>query len=440
MYKLAFSVVVDKTTAIYLLLIGGYLFASFFILGDFVNEHYDFFMMIEEQAEKRLWLIVTILPIRYVTQSFRMPGIVFSSSEYKLSLLPYEREKIWLACVFAKWRKTFVFSLLVALIVILMTPISMVLVIKYIALFVLIDLLMTIPQWKLYQAKIWEKTGWLLLMFIINTLGFFTNSVVIGLVFIGSLTIFNYLMKRDLFKDVNWSKVTEISDFQQWNLPILSKISEVEIKREKRYSIFQNLKSRKKPFEYTEDAIHHRLWFTYLGHNIQPIFQIMGALFLMLFVFLFINEYLFQIGLVVSIHIYTTALAVFFEGQFQSTMLQALPWNLPRYKETYSKWALFGSMILLIPISVFIGTHATLWTPLQLLFYGSTFFFIYHVKIDKTVALLAKQHASFDLDESIGWALLIGIIFNLKYPFLSLGFIIPIARLLKKKSILTHHS
>ena len=88
MYQLAFGVLVDRTTAFYLLLLGGYIIVGFFIVGDFINDYYEQFMMIEEFAASRFWLILTILPLRYLNQSFSKPGVMFSSSEYQLSLLP----------------------------------------------------------------------------------------------------------------------------------------------------------------------------------------------------------------------------------------------------------------------------------------------------------------------------------------------------------------
>src|SRR5690625_3067093 len=73
-YRQAIVMMIDPVIAIYLLLFGGYVIASFFILGDFISDHHDNFIFVEEQAASRFWLILTILPLRYITQSFRMPG------------------------------------------------------------------------------------------------------------------------------------------------------------------------------------------------------------------------------------------------------------------------------------------------------------------------------------------------------------------------------
>src|SRR5690625_3652947 len=81
-YKKALSVVIDVTIAIYLLLIGGYVFASIFIIGDFINDYYEYFVRIEKFARERYWLFVTILPLRYINLSFSRPGVSFTSAEY----------------------------------------------------------------------------------------------------------------------------------------------------------------------------------------------------------------------------------------------------------------------------------------------------------------------------------------------------------------------
>src|SRR5699024_6076205 len=134
----------------------------------------------------------------------------------------------------------------------------------------------------------------------------------------------------------------------------ISKISKVDMKRQRKYSIFQNLSWRKKPFKYQEKSIHHRLWQIYFGKNIQLIFQIMSALFLLLVVFSFVNGLMFHIILAIAIHIYTSILRSFFMGRFASDIVQTLPWNLLGYKQSFFKWAVFGGLILLIPISVFL--------------------------------------------------------------------------------------
>src|SRR5690625_4249158 len=224
-------------------------------------------------------------------------------------------------------------------------------------------------------------------MLIINFIGFllslYTKIPIVGIILIGILIIINVQLKDRLFKNVNWSKVTEISDFQLWNMWLISKASDVKITRQKKYSVFQKIGIGKKPFMYREVNIYNRLWVHYLGKNFGLLVQAIGAIFIMLIVFLFLNDLLFYIGLVIAIYVYTTVLAVFFKNRFEADILRVLPWNLSVYKQSFFKWAMIGGVILLIPKIIFLGMNLSIWTPFQLLFYCSSFLYIYDVKIDK---------------------------------------------------------
>src|SRR5690625_2414151 len=79
-YRQAIGMMIDPVIAFYLLLFGGYVIASFLILVVFIIDHDDIFILVDVQAPSRFISILTILPLRYITQSFRMPGVIFSSS------------------------------------------------------------------------------------------------------------------------------------------------------------------------------------------------------------------------------------------------------------------------------------------------------------------------------------------------------------------------
>lgn len=435
-YKLAFGVLVDRTTAIYLLLLIAYLFASVFIVGDLVEDYYDQFMIIEEVAIARFWLITTILPIRYILQSFGKPGIIFSSTEYQLSLLPYHRKEIWLLCVIEKWIKQIVIYTVIGLMIILLTPISYVLVIKYILMLICLSAIMTIPQWKLFQARFYTKLGWFFFLLFINATAFYLQTPLIGITLIVLLIIINTYLQRILFNGVNWDKVTEVSDYQLWTMWLISKASEVDIKRQKKYSMFQNLSIRKKPFQYNEKAIYQRLWFLYFGKNYHLLLQNIGAMFVLMTVFRFLNVFLFHLGLAIVIHVYTSILASFFKDQFRTDIVEVLPWDLSNYKRTFYKWAIYGGIVLLIPVGLYLVTHISFWLPFQLLFFCSTFLFVYHVKIDQAIASMSKKLMTSDLWEGIGYVLLVGIVMSWKYPILSLSFMFVIGLIFKYKEAL----
>lgn len=438
MYQLALSVMVDRTTAFYLLIICGYVFVSLFIVGDFISDYQNQFSMIEEIAETRFWLFLTILPIRYLNQSFSNPGVMFSSSEYQLSLLPYSREKIWLKSVLEKWMKLVLIYIIIGSLIIVITPISISLVLKYMLLFICFDILMKIPQWKLYQQRTFIKIVWLCLMLVINGFNFllslYTNVPVVGYLSIVLIILINMRLWNSLFKNIDWNKVTERSDFKLWNMWLISKASDIKITRQKKYSMFQKIGVGKKPFMYREQNIYNRLWLHYLGKNIGLFIQAVGALFAMLIVFLFLNELIFYVGLVIAIYVYATVLAILFRSQFDSSLVRVLPWNLPVYKQSYFKWVVAGGLTLLVPVIIYLAMNISMWIPFQLLFYCSVFLYIYDVKIDKAIILLGKRPIQTDLYEAIGILLLGGVFITLKYPIISLCFIFVIFLIIRRRN------
>lgn len=417
-HKMAFGLMVDKTTAVYLLIIVGYIFISMFIVGDFINDYYDQFIMVETQMQKRIWTIFTILPIAYVIQSFSRPGILFSKTEYQLSILPYSREKIWLICAAEKWIKKLIVYIVLGSLISLVTPISLLLVLIYISLLLTIDLLMTIPQWKLFQMTVLAKIGWLSLVLVINFVNILFNLKMIGIVCLVILFFMNIRLARTLFKKVNWGRVTEVSDFQLWNMPIIARASKVEMKRRKLYSIFQNTEMLRSPLPYTKQAIHQRLWLVYLVRNLKLILQTIGSLLALLIVFIFINDFIFHLAIVLTIHIYTSIMASFFRGRFEDDILQVLPWQLFDFKRSFFSWVCYGAIILLIPIATYLSIHASILVPFQLLLYIVVYVYLFLVKIDKEIIILSKKYISIGLYEGIGYLFLIAIIFSWKYPFI----------------------
>lgn len=431
MNKKAMDVMVDKTTVIYSLLMGAYIFSSLFIFGDIFEELNGYFQLMEENAGAGFWILLTALPIRYIMKSFREPGLIFSSSEYQLSLLPYSRGKVWLLSLIEKWIGKFVLYMIIGGLVILATPISASLIVSYLGLIFVYDVIMSIPQWKLFQEKFFIKAGYLLLVLLINLIGVLTASPIAGLLLICGIIILNIVLLRFLFQGINWSKVTEISDYLIWNMLLISQASRTKFKRQKKYSIFQNSSRRKKPF-HGEKEIYHRLWQLYFGKNLELLFKFAGGLLLALVVLQFFSSLLFHIGLAVVIYAYASVAASFFMDRMHADVIQVLPWDLQQYKKYFFKWIIYGGCILIIPVLIYLGMNLTIWAPFQLLFYCMSFLYIYYVKLDKATVLLAKQNEHLSLEDGLSAGLTISVGFIGIFPLISIGFII-IVFLLRKK-------
>lgn len=426
-YKLALSVVLDKTTAFYLLILVVYGVMGFFIANDFINDYYEQFLLWEEIAKQNIGMLFTILPLGYLFQSFKQPGVILTSSEYQLSLLPYSLKKIWLLSSLEKWLKQLIIFMIMGGLVIVLTPLSFEVVFSYIAIAIFIHLTMTIPQWKLFGTRWYVKLGWILLLLLVNGINFTFHVPNVSILMPLLLIISNIIMIPKLFDKVEWARITEMSDFQIWSMWFVSKVSEVDFKPPRKLSIFRNLTRRKKPFQYEEKSIHHRLWAIYLRQHIQDLFKIIGALFLLVFVFSWLDEWVFHIVIAVAIIIYFSIARSFFIGRFEADLVQVLPWNLSGFKDSYFKWVIFGALILFIPVGIYFITHASYWLPIQLLYLIITIWYLYHITINRAIMFLNKQLKSKLGFEVIGYILLFGWMFSWKFKFVLLFcFVIPV--------------
>ncbi|WP_067730274.1 hypothetical protein [Oceanobacillus damuensis] len=420
-YKKAFDLMFDKVIAIYTMVLCGYMIAGLFIFGDFLEMFHGYFFSIEQNATIGFWLILSALPIRYVIKSFREPGMVFSSSEYQLTLLPISREKIWSLAILEKLLKQLALYTVTLIILLTISRLSFSFIISCIMLFVLYDIFMVIPQWKLFQQRFLIKTGCLLLILIINGIGLYIGSPLSGILLFGIIIVINFILIRTVFQKVNWGKVTETGDYNIWNMWLIGQVSQTKFKRQKKYSVMQHTKKRKKPFN-ADKAVYNRLWKIYFGKQSPLLFQFTGTFLLMLVVLLFINnDSLFHLGIAVTIYSYSDIAASFFSDRFRDDIVQVLPWDVPEYKKAYIRWVLAGGLILSVPLIIYYSINQNEWLLLLLLLHCSTFFYNFQIKLNKEIRLLTKQSALNTTDGLYGLIFILLVVFSGTYPFLSLA-------------------
>src|SRR5699024_8489949 len=158
-----------KTVLNYAPIAHGNVGTTIMLSGNVLEQRKKGFALIENIGERNIWLFISIFPVAYIFRSLRSPGIVFSSSEYQLSILPYRLRHIWNVLVFDKWLKRGVLVFVIWL-VLLPTPLSNIFITLYMGVFIIIYMGMTVPVWRLYQKKWYVKVGTL-----------FTAGIVIGL-------------------------------------------------------------------------------------------------------------------------------------------------------------------------------------------------------------------------------------------------------------------
>ncbi|MFC4560210.1 hypothetical protein ACFO3D_18805 [Virgibacillus kekensis] len=430
-YKQVAALVFDLTTAIYTVALLGYLGITMFVTGDIIQELEPYFSMVEKNASIGYSVLLSVLPIRYVFSSFRQPGLLFSTSEFQLGLLPFRRGKIWTFVLVEKMLRLLLTLGVIGTLLILVTPISGKLIISYLALFAIYELVMTVPQWKLYQQQFLIKAGWLLL-FIVSCIAaaLFGGGPILLVI----LILAHIVLIPRLFRGVKWDKVTDISNYQIWNMMVVSAASKTKFKKKKSYSIFRNSARRKRDFT-TTDAIYHRLWQLYFNKNLGVIAQVIGAIMLMLVVFQFLEGWLYFVGMAIGIYIYSSLCANLFHNRFSMDVVEVLPWDLQRYKRIFFKWMTIGGGLVIIPVLVYFIINWNFWAPFQLLFVIAVLLYTYHVKMDKAVILLAKKPQFTQLREGLNVIFLALIVISYFQPVVSLAVIGVVMLLLKKPQV-----
>lgn len=435
-YQLTLRTVIDKTIAFYLAVFFGYLFMTMFVFGNVLSEYEEQFLWMQSQGERYFHLLIAVIPFRYIFLSFRHPGVMFSSSEYQLSLLPYSRQHIWFLSFFNKVIKRLFVMVLIGLCLFLLTPISGIFILKYFGMFFLIDFGMTIPQWFMFQRNILIKMLFWFVFVTINGIVFIVQSDPFSVVMLISvLLILNILLYPRLFVGVDWGKVITLCDYHLWNMAFVSRVSQVRIKPQRKYSLMRKLTYRKKPFHYTSQSIHHRLWQIVFIRNIEYIIQLIGILVLMLAVLNYIPKAGFMfIGIAVALYVYAAGTTSFFTNQFQADLVEVLPWDLMAYKQSFLKWYIMGSLPILVPLVPYFILHFTWWVPVQILLILLTGIYIYHVEINYSIAVLSKAKIAFVKERWISFIFLCLVVGSSPYPIVACLFPIIFPFLIEQRS------
>ncbi|HLR14400.1 MAG TPA: hypothetical protein VK144_01130 [Bacillota bacterium] len=418
-YKKVYSMSFDKTILIYALIALGYVGTSIMLSGNVLEQMKKGFALIENIGERNIWLFISIFPVAYIFRSLRSPGIVFSSSEYQLSILPYRLRHIWNVLVFDKWLKRGILGSIIWL-VLLLTPLSKLFTSLYVGVFVSVHLAMTVPVWRLYQKRWYVKVGVLLGAGIIVGLLVWLHPIIAASFVVISILIWNVYAYTRVMNHVQWGKVTEISDMHIWKMPFISYITKVPFKREKRFFVLQKLPFRRKRFTYEATSVHHRLWHSYIIKNGKTLFQLLGILLVFLSAMAFIKGFVFYIGVAISIYIFSQMSASMYYDRFKSDILEILPWDLHVFRRTFFRWTIYGGFILLCPVMIYYIFHFSWWVPMYGLLFICVYLYLIQTELIRMSVLLGKETKVFTKESILGAAGLFLIVFSGTYPAVTL--------------------
>lgn len=416
-YKQLYSLSIDWQVFLYLLLFIGYISFAIIVSGElsaYVESIRTF--SIATFSGKQYWFIfLNSLPMLFILRSFQHPGVIFTSAEFLLTLLPNRRFSIWLYSALEQWVKQFLLLMIgFVFLSILSIDLALNLLPFLIGLFFLLVML-TIIQWKLFQFNVLYKIGLLLFYSIINILYGITEHSIFMLLN-GLIVIALFILSlRFLFDRIDWSKVTATSDFLIWNMALISRATKVKFQKEKQSALWYRFKGWKKPFHYHIEKVYQRVWYIYFEKQIGVIFKVTGGLFLLLLVASYFKQMYFMIFAILVIHIQSTFLLSFLKERLQSDLMKILPWHLDCLKKTFINWAALLSIPLLIPAGFYaqyyFGNTFILYLFLILLIFYLTLI----VKVRKHLDSINETSSVSEIDELIMYGVSVLFIFSGKF-------------------------
>src|SRR5699024_8828969 len=143
----------------------------------------------------------------------------------------------------------FIKSMSAGLLVYLATSIQFSLICMYVLLLVIINILMTMPQWILFQHHLLVRITCLIMAIVINIVNGFLQSPYITLILLLLLGGSQAVFYRLLFKKIDLDRTVAAGDYMIWNMVLLSHITKVQFKRDKQSSFLQKLSFWKRPFK-----------------------------------------------------------------------------------------------------------------------------------------------------------------------------------------------
>lgn len=428
MYKRAWQLTFDPTLLFYILALIGYIGTVIILEGNVLANIRS--IIPQEVAADRpdLLYLVPVLPLMYMIRAFQQPGILFSSSFYMLTMQPYDVRKIWVVLALERWTKSLLRFGALGLIYAVIASQSLVEVLPYFLLLFVMQLLMTWIEWRFFQQSIWKKLLILVLAMVVNMIAVLWHQPLLTacVVFL-MLGFFAVRSARQLLADINWKEVTSAVDFKIWKLPFLSQVTKTPIKKEKQRTLWQHFTFWQRPFIYTKATMYHRLWLLYVQKNSKQILQLLGALLLLVSLLGFIKAWLFYLGLVVAIHIYTSLLASAFRDQFTTGIVPLLPWDLAAYLQSFRKWAWFLSAPLLIPLVIYVATTFSGWQLLLFFVANSLYLVLLEVKLERVMGQLDQTMTGSDWWGTISSFSLFLLLASYRYPAMLLIVLLVVA-------------
>ncbi|MFD2656689.1 hypothetical protein [Gracilibacillus thailandensis] len=427
LYKLAFGVAFDWTTTIYT---GFFAIMFLFIAYDTFKSMEAVFLNYQANIELFFPLIVLGLIFGAIVLSFQHPSLPITSAEWKLTSLPFSIKNIWLYALWIVIRKRFVALTLMLLLLVLVTPFSTLVLVKWYAAILIVVFLTVIPQWYFFQIEGFKKIGlYLLAVLVIGVirltfvlLELNADSVWMLIIFLFALNV--WIWPRRLTK-VNWMKVIEKSDDKEWNMFFVKQMSRMDqVKQQRRNYFLKTLFTSKKaklPFPYQQPTkLMRKLWRRSINQEISIIYTMLFSILIIMILLSLRGGPLLQgIAIILSLFIFIKVIASFFTAIFKDKLLHSIPWNMSVITTAFWQMSSLLSIIVMLVVSVVVLLTNTWswWLIAQLLYAFIALFFLLDCEIERKVkALNEKWYTPSFVDQVMGISTYVTMAFSVLYP------------------------
>ncbi|UFT99807.1 hypothetical protein KO561_02190 [Radiobacillus kanasensis] len=393
-YKLALGVSFDVTISIYF---GLFLIMGLFIAYDMLQQYQNQFLLAEEMVKANGQNLIIVFILRYVMGSFTRPGVLFSSAELQLSLLPYSLRQLWFCVVIEKWLKFTVLCLVGATLVYILTPISGQTILWVVGLTWATHVLMTVPQWVLFQYGWIPKVTILVALFNVSILSVILDqSIPLVPILIVGLGLVQFFLRRSILR-ANWLKIAQTNDFIVWNMWFVSRMSKMEIKPKRQFGFLQSERRKKKqkqPFPYESDDIYKKMWMVFFREKIEYVLKTIGIVLLLSVVLSLQSDLLMGIGVGLSIFVFGKMTQSLFLSHFTDRLLITLPWDIRAWTSSYFAYVGIVGLVLLLLIGnvLYWMLDVKLWLPILLAFYGIVAVYFVKLQVREAIRVLTKQN------------------------------------------------
>lgn len=271
-YKLAFSIIFDKTTLIYIGIAG---IIGLFVLKDRAHYYSHYIQLININNDSLIIYFLLLSSLFYFFKGFLNPRYKVTTSDYNLNLLTYDLDKILKILVINQQiRRILIVSLLI-FVCYLLKVFNLETMLLFIIFFSISDIFTGIIQWRNFQRRIKSfliSVSYISLLFGVYLYSYFLRDLsktsILTLLFTLLIILILIQFKTNISHNTNWNEVIKIGDYKTWNLLIVKLITGVGfnfIPHRLRTSGVN--KKKVKETSYTLPAIITRYWKNYFIFN-----------------------------------------------------------------------------------------------------------------------------------------------------------------------------